>query len=141
VEVVGVELRPPKTNPLRVRIVEADAVRDPLPEADAAICLLVLHHLSEQDIIGMIRNVGRSVRRFIILDLVRHPVPLALFRVFLCPFFEPSFGADGRQSIRRAYTPGEMRDIVVRAIEGSGASVDHTVTRFRSRQIIDISWR
>jgi hypothetical protein len=36
-------------------------------------------------LLDLIRNVGRSCRRFILLDLVvRHPLPLALFR--LVPF-------------------------------------------------------
>jgi SAM-dependent methyltransferase len=141
VEVLGVDLRPPKRNAFGISIVEADAVRHPLPEADVALSLLVIHHLSEQDLIGLIRNVGRSVPRFVILDLVRHPVPLALFRVFLCPFFGGPFGADGRQSIRRAYTPPELHGIVEHALDGSGAKFEQTVTPFRSRQMIDISWR
>lgn len=88
----------------------------------------------------MIRNAGRSVRRFIAMDLVRHWLPLALFSAFISPLLMREVSADGRQSIRRAYTPAELRAIVERAIAGSGARVVHTVTTLRSRQMIDIVW-
>jgi SAM-dependent methyltransferase len=87
VEVLGVDLRPPKRNAFGISIVEADAVRHPLPEADVAISLLVIHHLSEQDIIGLIHNVGRSVPRFVILDLVRHPRAAGAVPSFSVPIF------------------------------------------------------
>jgi hypothetical protein len=47
---------------------------------------------------------------------------------------------DGCQSIRRAYTPAELRAIVARALNGSRARLVHSVTPFRSRQMIDITW-
>jgi tRNA G46 methylase TrmB len=37
VEAVGVELRVPRTLSLAIRVVQADAVRDPLPSCDAAV--------------------------------------------------------------------------------------------------------
>ncbi len=48
VEVVGVDLRAPLPNRTTVPIVEADAVRAPLPEADVAIAVCLIHHLSER---------------------------------------------------------------------------------------------
>jgi 2-polyprenyl-3-methyl-5-hydroxy-6-metoxy-1,4-benzoquinol methylase len=111
-----------------------------LPEADVAVCLLVIHHLSKEEIMALVRNAGRSLRRLIILDLVRHWLPLTLFSIFLSPVLMHAVAADGRQSIRRAYTPAELRTIVERALAGTGARIVHTVTRFRSRQMIDIMW-
>ena len=79
VEVVGAEISPHPSISAPVPIVKADAVRDPLPSAEIAFSMCLGHHLSEDDLAGLIRNVGRFCRRFILLDLVRHPLPLALF--------------------------------------------------------------
>jgi 2-polyprenyl-3-methyl-5-hydroxy-6-metoxy-1,4-benzoquinol methylase len=140
VDVAGVDLRAPKRKVFDVPIVEADATRDRLPEADVAVCLAVVHHLGEDEIMALVRNGGRSLRRLIILDLVRHWLPLTLFTAFMSPVLMHAVAADGRQSIRRAYTPRELRAIVERALAGRGARVVHTVTPFRSRQMIDIMW-
>jgi hypothetical protein len=78
-------------------------VRDALPAADVAVSVCMVHHLRDEELVQMIRNVGRTCRRFVILDLVRHRVPLALFSVF-GPLCLPRVNVlDGRQSIRRAY--------------------------------------
>ena len=139
VEVIGFDLRPaPASAP--VRILTGDALVDPLPPADVGLAVCVAHHFSETDIIRLIRNVSRSCRRFILLDLVRHRLPLLLFRIFLCPFLQRISVCDGLTSIRRAYTPGELARIVHKAVEGSGARVVHTVAPFYVRQVIDISW-
>jgi len=100
----------------------------------------VLHHLREDEVIALVRNTSRSVRRFIAMDLVRHWLPLALFTAFLSPLLMPEVAADGRQSIRRAYTAEELKAIVERAVAGSGARVIHRVAPLRLRQTIDIVW-
>lgn len=135
VEVIGVDQKPPSHAP--VRIIEADAVTEQLPEADIAVCTLTAHHLQPDQIIGLIRNVSRSARRFIIHDLIRHPLPLVLFTVFLCPLIGREAAEDGRLSIRRAYTPEEFAEMARTALAGSG-SFETDVSPFRSRQIIDI---
>jgi SAM-dependent methyltransferase len=139
VEVVGFDLRPaPQSAP--VPILLGNAVVDPLPPADVAVSVCLAHHLSERDIIRLIRNVSRSCRRFILLDLVRHRLPLVLFRTFMCPFLPRINVVDGSISIRRSYTPGELREIVNAAVDGSGARVRHTVAPLYIRQVVDISW-
>ena len=140
VEVQGVDLRPPQHKVFDIPIVAADAVRDRLPDADVAICVTVFHHLTENEITALVRNASRSVRRLIVLDLVRHWLPLALFTVLVAPFLMRTVALDGCQSIRRAYTPTELRAIIEAALAGSGASLVHSVTPFRSRQMIDIMW-
>ena len=47
VETIGVELRVPRTFSLAIRIVQADAVRDPLPACDVALAVCVVHHLTD----------------------------------------------------------------------------------------------
>lgn len=137
-EVTGFDLRPaPRAS---VKILKGDAVKDPLPRADVALAVLMVHHLSEDEIVRLIRNVSRSCRRFIILDLVRHWLPLWLFRIFVGPFLSPINAADGATSVQRAYTPDELRSIAEAAVEGTGARVRHTVAPLYVRQIVDISW-
>jgi SAM-dependent methyltransferase len=121
-------------------IIQANAVRDALPHADVAIATHLAHHLPDQELIQMIRNVGHSCRRFILLDLVRHPLPLNLFRIFIAPFLSPIAASDGQTSVRRAYTPAELTAAVTAALSGSKATFHHSVAPFSIRQVVDISY-
>lgn len=138
VEVTGIDLKPPD-HP-RVPIIVGDAVTERLPEADVAVCSLVAHHLTPEQNIGLIRNVGRSCRRFIIHDLIRHRMPFVLFTVFLCPLIGREAAVDGRQSIRRAYTPEEFKELAQTALAGTAGTFTTDVSPFLSRQIIDIRY-
>jgi 2-polyprenyl-3-methyl-5-hydroxy-6-metoxy-1,4-benzoquinol methylase len=136
VEVIGIDKKPPEK--ANVPIIAADAVTERLPEADLAVCSLLAHHLTPEQIIALIRNVSRSCRRFIIQDLIRHPLPLVLFTIFLCPLIGREAAVDGRQSIRRAYTPEEFQQMVRTATAGTAATFATDVSPFLSRQILDI---
>ncbi len=138
VEVVGIDQKPPDN--ANVPIVAADAVSERLPDADIAVCSLLAHHLTPQQNIALICNVGRSCRRFVIQDLIRHPMPLVLFTLFICPLIGKEAAVDGRQSIRRAFTPEEFKDLVRTALAGSSATFTTDVSPFLSRQIIDIRY-
>ena len=48
---------------------------------------------------------------------------------------------NGATSIKRSYTPGEMRRMLDDAVKGTDARVVHTVAPFYIRQVVDISWR
>jgi SAM-dependent methyltransferase len=132
VEVIGVDQKPVATP--GIEVVAADALAGPLPEADVAVTTLMAHHLTPEQNVALIRNVSRSCRRFIVHDLIRHPLPLVLFTLFICPLIGREAAVDGRQSIRRAYTPDEFRQLVA----STGATFTMDVSPFRSRQIIDI---
>ena len=136
IDVIGADLKPPAT--ALVPIVRADVTRDPLPEADVAISVCLAHHLTDDQVVDLIRNVGKSCRRFVILDLVRSRIPLALFRVAAPLVLPPVNVADGATSIRRAFTPAEFRALVGRALHG--APFRHTVAPFYIRQIADITY-
>jgi SAM-dependent methyltransferase len=138
VEVIGVDRKPGHT--ADVPIVAADATTDLLPEADVAVSSLVAHHLTPEQNIALIRNVSRSCRRFVILDLIRHPMPLVLFSVFICPLIGKEAAVDGRQSIRRAFTPEEFAGLVRQALQGTVGTFEIDVSRFLSRQIVDIRY-
>jgi len=138
-EVVGVDLRPPMTR-TDLRILKLDAVREALPPSDVAVSVCLVHHLRDEELIEMIGNVGRACRRFVILDLVRRPVPLALFSA-LAPLCLPRLNVlDGRQSIRRAYTPEEFHALIARALDGTGGSFQHTVAPLWIRQMADVRY-
>lgn len=141
VETVGVELRVPGTFRSSIRVIQADAVRDPLPACDVALAVCVVHHLTDDRVVELIRNVGRSCKRFVILDLLRHPLPLLLFRCFVAPFVYWINAVDGVSSIRRSYTPMELESLVRRALHGSPGTYRHSVAWLYIRQIVDISYR
>lgn len=138
VDVIGVDLS--TTDATQVPIIRADAVRDALPECDVAFSVAVAHHLSDEDLTALIRNVGRYCRRFILLDLVRHRLPLVLFRLAVAPFVYSVNARDGVRSICRSHTPAELRALVEHALDGSPARVRHTVAPLYMRQIADISY-
>ena len=139
VKVIGFDLRPAPENSA-APILRGNAISDPLPQADAALAICLVHHLSEAEVVCLIRNVARSCGRLIILDPVRHWLPLWLFRIFVSPVLSPINVADGITSIRRSYTPRELRRLAEAAVDGTGARVRHTVAPLYIRQIIDISW-
>jgi SAM-dependent methyltransferase len=140
VKAVGIDRMPPSRH-VDVPILNADAVRDPLPPADLAVSLAMTHHLSSAELAGLIRNVGRSCPRFLIVDLVRHWIPLALFRTFVAPLSNPINAADGIRSFERAFTPRELNHVVTDALAGTGAKFRQEVAPLYLRQIIDIRYR
>jgi SAM-dependent methyltransferase len=142
VAVMGMDLREaPADAP--VPIVTGNAAYDPVPTADAAICVFLTHHLTEADFAAMIANVAKSCRRLIVVDVVRHPVPLMLFRLFVAPWLGPITANDGQVSVRRGFTAAEMRAVVEGALASSGRPVAawrHTVAPLWIRQVVDICW-
>ena len=63
-----------------------------------------------------------------------------LFRVFMRPILHPINAADGITSIKRAYTPRELRSMVEEAVRGTNARFVHIVAPFYIRQIIDLEF-
>ena len=111
VEALGVDARGRKKISAPVKVIRADACRGSLPRADVAFCINLCHHLTPSDVVRFIRNLSRSRRRFILLDLVRHPLALMLFRIFVAPIICEIDAQDGHRSIRRSYTPAEMQEL------------------------------
>ncbi len=138
-DVMGFDLRLAPASS-KVPILTGNAATDPLPAADVALAVCLIHHLGDAEVVSLIRNVQKSCRRLILLDLVRHWIPLTLFRVFMTPFLHPINAADGMTSVRRAYTPKELRNLVDQALQGTEARIEHTVAPFYTRQIVDISF-
>lgn len=98
-----------------VQLVQADirALPFAVNSVDYYISSLFLHHFSPYQIIELLHQLYNSAKRGIIMsDLVRGYTPLLAFRLV-----EPAFARnyltrqDGRLSIRRAYTPSELRTL------------------------------
>jgi len=138
-EVLGIDLQPAGSVSPHP-ILRADALSDRLPESDVAIAVCLIHHLTESEFALLVANVRRSCRRFLILDLVRHRLPLALFRFGVAPWVHPITAADGIRSIRRAYTPAELRRLVSASLRDTAARFRQTVSPFYIRQVIDITF-
>jgi len=135
---VGIDVNPPQLS--SIPILKADARCDVLPIADVAFSAYAAHHLSDHDVIAMIRNVGRYCRRFILLDVVRYWAPLLLFNLFIAPLVSPITAADGKTSIRRGFTGDELNHLVTTAVAGTSTVFRHSVSRLSLRQVVDITY-
>lgn len=88
----------------------ADALRDPLPGADVAMACLFLHHLDRLAAVQVMQRLREAASRVIVDDLERSRLGLALAwagtRVLSrCDVVHE----DGPQSVRAAFTVGEVR--------------------------------
>jgi ubiquinone/menaquinone biosynthesis C-methylase UbiE len=105
--------------------VVADALQIPFPDEafDLVACNLFTHHLSPQQLTRFIREGLRVSRRALLInDLVRHPLHLALVYISYPIMRSRVAWLDGLTSVRRAYTPAEIR----RLIEEADAATKHT---------------
>ena len=97
------------------RSVVADALALPFPDNafDLVDCTLFAHHLEPDDLTRFAAEALRVSRCAVLInDLVRHPIHLAfvyagfpLMRSYVSRF-------DGPASVRKAYTPSEMKTIL-----------------------------
>jgi len=98
-----------------VGLLRADAGRLPFTagSVDFIISSLFLHHLSPQGVVEILQSAFAAARRGIVMsDLVRGWLPLFAFKL-VQPVFARNFltRQDGARSIRRAYTPAELRQL------------------------------
>jgi len=98
---------------MQISLVQGDAFRLPLRDSgvDIVLASLFLHHFRPAQMVEILRAWERV--SWVANDLVRHPLPMAFFRM-TGPLFARSYltRLDGAASIRRAYTVPEMRAIV-----------------------------
>jgi hypothetical protein len=101
-----------------VTLVQADAGRLPLlpGRADFVISSLFLHHFSPSLLVRLLSHAGAAAGCVIMSDLVRGRLPLIAFKLVQPIFARSSVTQhDGALSIRRAYTPGELRQLAAQA--------------------------
>jgi SAM-dependent methyltransferase len=98
--------------------VQCDALRLPFADDsfDFAISSLFLHHLDDEQAVTLINEMNRVARkRFIIIDLHRHPVAYYLFRGLGRLFLQRFTVEDGALSILKSFRPAELKRLAHRA--------------------------
>jgi len=80
---------------------------------DAVVSNHVLHHLGPEELRGLLDDTERLTTRVAVhSDIRRHPLGYALFSVGTLPLPGSFIREDGLASIRRSYTPAELRQFV-----------------------------
>ncbi|MAB29637.1 MAG: nucleotide-binding protein [Planctomycetaceae bacterium] len=95
-----------------------DILAEPPPETyDVVTCNLFAHHLDEEGVCLLLRNMALAARRRLLLcDLRRDRIGLGLAWVFSRLLTRSKVvHVDAIKSVRAAWTPGEMRDLATRA--------------------------
>lgn len=119
--VVGLDLKAThlRHTPPQVHRVAGDVFAPPFAERsfDVVACSLFLHHLDGADVSRALGGLWRLARRALVVnDLRRAQVPHAFARlVFPRLFRSPVSVHDGLVSIRRSFTPRELRAAFVDA--------------------------
>ena len=103
----------------QIGLVLADSRRPPLAEraADFVVSSLFLHHFAPEPAVELLRVAyGLARRALIMTDLVRGVLPWLAFGVVQPALARhPLTRHDGYVSIRRAYTPAELRGLAAAA--------------------------
>ena len=97
------------------RAVAADALNLPFPDSsfDLISCNLFAHHLGPEEVPRFAREALRVCRiAFLVNDLVRDPVHLALAYAGFPIYRSRITRNDAPASIRQAYTPAELRKLL-----------------------------
>ncbi len=98
-----------------IEVIEGDVLDGELWKgADYIFANHLLHHLSNEECIELIRKIDRSgPRQYLLSDLIRSIWAYYSFRFAASPFFRNSFIIqDGLASIRRGFTLPEVRALV-----------------------------
>lgn len=101
------------------RAVVADALALPFRDGtfDLIHCSLFAHHLEPDELSQFVREALRVSRSALLInDLVRHPLHLALVYAGFPLMRSYVSRLDGVASVRRAYVPEEMREILASAL-------------------------
>jgi SAM-dependent methyltransferase len=107
----------------RGRSFAGDVVRLPLADrsVDVVFSTLFLHHFAPDELAKILAELGRVARRAVVaFDLVRSRPALFFISLVGPLFFESHVSvADGRASVRQAYTASEARALAARALPGA----------------------
>jgi ubiquinone/menaquinone biosynthesis C-methylase UbiE len=98
------------------RAVVGDALALPFPESsfDLVSCILFAHHLAPVQLVQFFNEALRVCRSAVLVnDLVRHPLHLGLVYLGLPLYQSRLTRHDAPASVRQAYTPDEMRALLV----------------------------
>lgn len=92
--------------------IQGDALQLPFADGsvDYAISSLFFHHLTDEQIVSVLREMSRVARRgIVVIDLHRDPVPYVGYKIF-CFVFRISelVRHDGSLSIKKGFRPAEL---------------------------------
>ena len=124
----------------QVQVESADALDLPYPDGafDFALCSTALHHFDEADAVRVLRELDRvAARGVVVMDLCRSRFGLIGAQLLAATAWRRSQMTrhDGPLSVRRAYTPGEVRRLAARA--GLRKARVHTHFMFRLALVVD----
>lgn len=95
-----------------IKVLLADGLNLPFADNafDYAICSLFTHHLTDENVVKLLREMNRVSRRGIfVIDLHRHRIAYALYKIFCVVFrISPLVREDGSLSILRSFKPDEL---------------------------------
>jgi len=98
---------------------QGDALRLPFANRtfDYAICSLFTHHFKDDQVVAILKELARVVRRrFFVIDLHRHPVAYYFYTTIANLFSHNRLiKEDGALSIRRSFKPHELFELAQRA--------------------------
>lgn len=96
--------------------IQADARSIPLPSAsvDIVACSLFLHHFDPPDVIDILREAARIARRGVVISDLTRSTPAWLITWAMTRLLSRNrlFHVDGPRSVRAAFTPVELRDLL-----------------------------
>jgi len=102
-----------------ITLIRGDATALPLGRGtvDVAVAALTLHHLERDDAVTCLREMARAARLGVVVnDLLRSRLTLGLVWLVTRAYgVHPVSRHDGPVSVRRAYSPAELRDLAVEA--------------------------
>ncbi len=116
----GIDLNPISSSTTRsesrefpeIASIRGDAFQLPFAEGsfDYAISSLFFHHLTDEQIPTVLKEMSRVARRgIVVIDLHRNFAAYVLYKVFCFTFgISPLVNDDGSLSIRKGFRPGEL---------------------------------
>lgn len=97
----------------QIEAVRGDAFRLPFADDafDYAICSLFTHHFTDENVKKILAEMNRvASREIFVIDLHRHRAAYVLYKIFCAAFrISPLVREDGSLSIRRSFTPDELK--------------------------------
>jgi SAM-dependent methyltransferase len=107
-----------------ISALRGDALQLPFADDafDYAMCSLFTHHFKDEQVVAILRELGRVARRRIfVIDLHRHPLAYYLYTTVGHLFLHNRLiREDGALSILRGFKPGEIFQLAQRAgLEGA----------------------
>jgi 2-polyprenyl-3-methyl-5-hydroxy-6-metoxy-1,4-benzoquinol methylase len=109
-----------------VRFFALDVLRQAIPQIyDIVTCSLLLHHLSDEQAVDLLRKLAACTRGVLLVNDLRRAWG-SIFEVYLATRFlttSPVTRIDGMRSVRAAYTTEEMRALAAQAgLQGTEVS-------------------